>query len=343
MTEISVWARGDSSSANNASINSQGISKTPTTELTFTSGASGNVTLDYNGGLDDPDTQVIVNGVTMNFTVEFTGYMPVTNKLDNVAGVNVQGEEVAVITTEDGQRYYFLTSGNGTFTVMNAMPNGAIPVDGVVTGGGPVLVCFAEGTLIATPLGERRIEMLRAGEYVRLEDGRDMAIRWIGKRHVPATELALFPKLRPVVIPAHCFGTDCPHTDLRVSRQHRIVIEGWEVELNFGADRILVPAGHLLGGGITLDVACSEVTYFHILLETHEVLVSNGLATESFLPGGYAVAGLDSETREELYHLFPEIGGSPAMQGLADSAHRHEAAVFRNRVSKFRKWFNVAV
>jgi len=49
----------------------------------------------------------------MQFTVEFSGTLPITQRLANVNGQNLQGEEIVVITTEDGQRYFFLSSGNG--------------------------------------------------------------------------------------------------------------------------------------------------------------------------------------------------------------------------------------
>lgn len=71
MATISFFARGDSNTANNAALNAQNTNTTPTTEITFSSGASGNLLLEPNGGNTDPDTTVIVNGVEMSFTVKF--------------------------------------------------------------------------------------------------------------------------------------------------------------------------------------------------------------------------------------------------------------------------------
>ena len=330
MAELSLWARGDSSSANNASINSENTNKTPTTELTFTSGTSGNLELDYNDGGEDLDTQVIIDNVTYSFTVDFSGYMPYSTALSDVAGTDVRGAEVVVITVETGQRYYFLTDGSGTFEVMDDMPNGAIPIDALSTTG-PILLCFAAGAMIATPLGERPVEALAEGEFVRLADGRDVSIRWIGSRHVGGSELALYPNLRPIVVPAHSFGPDSPHSDLRLSRQHRVLVEGWEVELNFGTDRILVPIGHLVGDRIHVDHRCDAVTYYHLLLDSHDILLANGLPSESFLPGGHAVEGLDEATRAELMQLFPELCDPDAarMTDAAESLNRRQAAVLR--------------
>jgi len=54
MAQISFWARGDSATANNASINSQGTNKVATTQLKFVSGPSGDLNLDHvsGGGID---------------------------------------------------------------------------------------------------------------------------------------------------------------------------------------------------------------------------------------------------------------------------------------------------
>ena len=86
MISISFWARGDNSTANNASINSLNTSQFRVTELTFVAvpGASepddpyGDIILDPNNGGVDPDTQVIINGIQMDFTVEFSGRLPIT-------------------------------------------------------------------------------------------------------------------------------------------------------------------------------------------------------------------------------------------------------------------------
>ena len=52
------WARGDSSNANNASLNNSNTNKQPTTLLTFEATAGGDEKLDYNDGNPDPDTVV---------------------------------------------------------------------------------------------------------------------------------------------------------------------------------------------------------------------------------------------------------------------------------------------
>ena len=135
------YARGDSSSANNASVNSQGTKTTPTTELVFdldpAAGANGDYILEYNGGASDPDTLMYVDGVATTFTVEFSGSLPVSNKLSNVNGFDLRGEAIVVVTDDTtGQRYYMLTNSDTLFSsdaemyaTMDAMPNGSERAD----------------------------------------------------------------------------------------------------------------------------------------------------------------------------------------------------------------------
>ena len=326
MAELSFWARGDSQTANNASLNSQGTSTTPTTEITFTSGTDGNLELDYNNGDFDPDTQVIVDGVTYNFTVEFSGNLPIANKLANVAGSDVQGTEITVIELETGQRYYFFTDGSGTFEIMDAMPNGAIPIDNLSTTG-PVLICFVKGTMIATPIGEIAVETLQVGDLVLTETGEAKPIRWIGSRFVSRHEQLCHANLRPIRIPADAFGKGAPHSDLYLSRQHRIVLDDWQIEMNFGHSRVLVPAGHLSGDRASVLPPTEDITYYHIYFDDHEMVRSNGLLTESFQPGKTGIDSLENNVRAEFLSMFADdaINAATARDDALPSLRRHEA------------------
>lgn len=79
MSTLSFYARGDGSSANNAALNVENPSQQPTVLITFDSGTSGDLVLEYNGGAVDPDTTVIINGISYNFNVELTGTLPLGN------------------------------------------------------------------------------------------------------------------------------------------------------------------------------------------------------------------------------------------------------------------------
>jgi hypothetical protein len=61
-------------------------------------------------------------------------------------------------------------------------------------------------------------------------------------------------------------------------------MEAPATELMFGEERVLVAAKHLAGSLAEVEEPEAEVAYYHLLLEDHEILVSNGLKSESFQP-----------------------------------------------------------
>jgi len=327
MPSLTYYARGDSSSANNSALNAQGTNTTPTTTLVFDSDPTGDLVLDYNGGAADPDTYVLVDGVQMNFTLEFTGTLPVSNKLSNVNGEDLRGEEIAIITTEDGQRYFFLTNGTTSFATMDAFPNGAHAIENVDTTSG-VMVCFLRGTLIETPDGPVPVERLRVGDSVLTAQGKIAPIRFCSSRRLTFTDLALRPDLRPVCIPANHFGPGRPFSDLWLSPQHCILFSGWEAELLFEDDNVLVPAKFLAA---TSGFPQDGVEYFHVLLDRHDIIVSNGLETESMFPGDMALASLGNCDRTKLKLAVHEIEscGWRFEKTAYRTLRRHEGAVLR--------------
>ena len=53
-----------------------------------------------------------------------------------------------------------------------------------------------------------------------------------------------------------------------------------------------------------------DVTYYHLLFDTHQILTANGVASESYLPGPATMAGFDAGTQAELLSLFPALDAS---------------------------------
>lgn len=176
-----------------------------------------------------------------------------------------------------------------------------------------LLACFTAGTLIDTPDGPRRVEELRPGDLVLTVDQGPQAIRWAGKRKVSRHEMLRDPRLRPVTIAAGALGRMQPARDLSVSRQHRILRTGWTCELHFATPEVLVPAHKLVNDrSIRQEFPERDVTYVHILFDRHQIVMSEGLATESFYPCRQSLSGVEAEAQAELLQLFPELGDDAA-------------------------------
>jgi len=169
------------------------------------------------------------------------------------------------------------------------------------------VVCFTSGTLIETVSGPRRVECLVPGDRVVTRAGQ-AALRWIGRRVVSSAELAKAPGLRPVRISSGALGQGLPRRDLRVSRQHRILVRSRLARQMFGAPEVLIPAFRLVGlPGVQLDDAQGGVEYVHLLFDDHEVIYAEGAPTESLFTGPQALKAVLPEQREEILAIFPEL------------------------------------
>ena len=135
--------------------------------------------------------------------------------------------------------------------------------------------CFLAGTRIKTSEGEVKIEELRIGDNVLTASGETKAIKFIGRRKVSREHTGPWSGEGPVKISRFVIDDKTPHSDLYVSPWHAIYI-----------DNILIPAKYLVNGVTIVADAKPEalsLTYFHIELDTHEAILAEGLAVESFL------------------------------------------------------------
>jgi hypothetical protein len=118
------------------------------------------IVLESNGGLPDPDTTVIIGGISYDFTVELTGGLPVNNKVPDP----LEGKQITIISVViDGsiERFFFVSDGTGTMALMNQFGNGAILLTNTVFNPPDVFICFGSSTKISTPTGDKRIETLK--------------------------------------------------------------------------------------------------------------------------------------------------------------------------------------
>ncbi|MBL4766443.1 MAG: Hint domain-containing protein [Rhodobacteraceae bacterium] len=172
-----------------------------------------------------------------------------------------------------------------------------------------VIVCFTLGTKILTPDGAVDIETLVAGDRVVTRDHGVQIIRWIGSTIVGVNRLAANPHLRPVLIRKGALGENQPESDMRVSRQHKILVRDWRAEVMFGSEGgVLVPAFTLCNDqSIMVEDQTEPLTYIHMAFDNHEVIYAEGVETESFQPADRVVQNMNSDQRAELQELFPYL------------------------------------
>jgi autotransporter passenger strand-loop-strand repeat protein len=168
--------------------------------------------------------------------------------------------------------------------------------------------CFRAGTRILTNRGEVAVEELCVGDLVQTvlgsaglgetglgetglgetgldetgldETGLDETgpgntgapIIWIGQREVDCARHPKPKQVWPVRVAAGAFGPGRPHTDLFLSPNHAVYV-----------NEVLIPIRHLIDGSTITQVPVDRVTYYHIELPQHDVVLAQGLPAESYL------------------------------------------------------------
>ncbi|TAG19065.1 MAG: hypothetical protein EAZ40_10885, partial [Rhodobacterales bacterium] len=191
-----------------------------------------------------------------------------------------------------------------------------------------IFPCFTPGVMILTDRGEVPVEALVPGDLVMTRDNGLQPVRWVGRRDLGLLDLMADPDLQPIEIAAGALANG-PDRVLRVSPQHRVLVEGARAELMFGEAEVLVAAKHLLGqAGVTRALPLEGVSYIHILFDRHEIVQSDGVWTESFQPADRMLSAMEAEVRGEVLKLFPQLAGAAAAFPAARlSLKAHEARV----------------
>ncbi len=169
--------------------------------------------------------------------------------------------------------------GGGGSYVNTAVVKNAVETAATHSGNGLVTVtymsavCFCAGTRIRTARGDVAIEYLTTGARLLTYDGRLQALRWVGRRSYAGPFLQANTKLWPILIRAGALAEGVPARDLRVSATHAMYLEG-----------MLVPAECLINGATILrEEPGAQVEYFHLELDSHDVILAEGAPAESYI------------------------------------------------------------
>lgn len=135
--------------------------------------------------------------------------------------------------------------------------------------------CFMTGTPIETDAGPVPVEAIGVGDALVTADGRHAPVRWVGRRQVTCKAHPKPAEVRPVRVSAGAFGEGQPRRDVWLSPDHAVAFED-----------VLIPVKYLVDGHGVTQVPLPVVTYHHVELERHDIVLAAGLAVESFLDTG---------------------------------------------------------
>ena len=236
---------------------------------------------------NDEFIQATFNGDTLDDPTlgggGYSGFSPTATR-------NGSGEDFGSDT--DGLSLQRLVDGSDTFVADAPTP-------------GTTNVCFADGTLILTPEGERRVEELKPGDMVITLDHGIQNVIWVFAKSWSAEDLAASPNLGVVRISKGSLGNGLPVRALRLSQQHRVLVQGKIAERMFGTSEVLVPVKELLNvPGVLLEGPVCNVTYYHVMLSRHEVLLADGVPCESLYLGSQAVSSIPAPQLESLLSVL---------------------------------------
>lgn len=231
----------------------------------------------YQVTLVSGSTYEIVQGFNINATVTDGGGTAGSGDNDEILEV---GEDVvanglvvgAYIGNVGGTSPVYADGGGDFFFYSNTFfqPGSSVTVNT----GDPTTVCFAAGTQISTTTGDVRVEDLTIGSLVMTADGRAVPVKWIGRQTVG--KLFAGDRARPVRVAAGALGAGLPHSDLVLTADHALILDG-----------LAINSGVLVNGTtITLDPLSSlpaEVTYYHVETEDHDVILANGAQVETYV------------------------------------------------------------
>jgi collagen type I/II/III/V/XI/XXIV/XXVII alpha len=236
---------------------------------------SGNVGFDTNFGellVDVPSTfDGAVSGFGDNDKIVLTGIANATSIAlsgNDLNLMNSTGTVLQTVTLNVGSEIYNTAS----FAVVENGGNNQATV--TVTGASPA-PCFTTGTRIKTLTGEVNVERLAVGDIVHAHFAGTAPVVWIGHRHVNCRRHPKPSSVWPVLVSAHAFGPRMPGRDLLLSPDHSVFV-----------DDVLIPIKHLINGKTILRMKMDEVTYYHIELGEHDVLLAEGMPAESYLENG---------------------------------------------------------
>lgn len=140
------------------------------------------------------------------------------------------------------------------------------------------------GAIVLTADGELPVEWLSPGDLLITRDNGAQPLLAIVRQRAKAAEGAILPM--PVVLfPGDCMTSVKPWEKLRLAPGHRVLLRNGLVQLHFGLEEALArPCDLTRRRAARADPSMGGLTYHHLILPRHELIMAGGLWLESTCP-----------------------------------------------------------
>jgi len=193
----------------------------------------------------------------------------------------------------------------------NAAPLSTIEVN--------IAPCYCPGTLIKTKRGQKPVEKLKIGDKIMTASGVARPIKWIGQRSYSGRFVMGRGDILPACIKAGAIDDNVPKRDLWISPHHAMYLDG-----------VLIEAKDLVNGvSIVQAERVEKVEYFHIELDTHDVIIAEGALSESFFDDD--IRGL-FQNAHEYRALYPGAVTGPKQYCAPRCEDGYEVEAVRRRI-----------
>jgi autotransporter-associated beta strand protein len=238
----------------------------------------------------------------------------------NVAGSHADMDYTShILTVTEGSNQYHLQfdptqSFAGEFFHLASLNGGTDIIEDAIA-------CYCRGTLIDARHGQTKVETLKIGDEVVTLSGALRPIKWIGRRSYSGRFVVGRADIMPVCIKAGALDVDVPRRDLWISPHHAMHLDG-----------VLIEARDLVNGvSIVQARNIDEVEYFHIELDSHDVIVAEGALSETFL---------DDDSRgmfhnaPDFHALYPDVVTAPPSYCAPRCDAGYEVEIVRRRIAE---------
>jgi len=188
-----------------------------------------------------------------------------------------------------------------------------------------IIPCYCPGTLIKTARGDKRVEKLKIGDKVMTASGVTRPIKWIGRRSYGGRFIQGSKDILPVCIKAGALDENIPKRDLWISPHHAMYFK------NNDLDGVLIEAKDLVNGvSIVQAESVEKVEYFHVELDSHNVIIAEGALSETFIDDD---SRLMFHNAHEFSALYPEAAVEAAQYCAPRLEDGYEVETVRRHIA----------